>query len=76
MAELGGDALPLCSIARVATERQIGHPIGATSTARLDVIQLKGSLPAPAVGTRAPELLQEIGSHFPAGQFATLVRDA
>jgi hypothetical protein len=51
MTELRGGVLSFGGIARVATERQIGHAVGATPTLWLDVVQLERRVRAPAIGT-------------------------
>jgi hypothetical protein len=59
MAELRGGLLSLGGIAVVATEREVGHPMGATATAWLDMVQFEGRVRSPAIGAPAPELLQK-----------------
>src|SRR6266478_944825 len=75
VSEFAGCLIALERVAVVATQCQIRHPVGATARTREEMIQFKGRVPAPAVGTAPLEFFQQIGSDFPSAQLAALVLD-
>src|SRR6266851_1029033 len=76
VAELGCGPVAFGGIAVMATQHEVADPVGAATTAGQHMIDLKGSLAAPAVHAAPPKFREQVTADFPAAQVATLIDHA
>ena len=63
----------LCSIALLACQTEVAHPIGSPVSSGLYMLNLEGAILLPAIGAGSIELLQQVLSGFIACQCSLLV---